>query len=153
MIERDEAYMRIALEQAREASAAGEIPVGAVIVNESGEVLAAARNRCEEEHLPTSHAELLAVQKACAARESWRLSDCTLYVTMEPCPMCMGAVIHARMKRVVFGTKDPRAGACGSLLDVTAYPLECRPSLSGGLLAKEARDELSGFFAPKREQK
>jgi len=143
--------MRMALAQAKEAATKGEIPVGAVIVNGNGEVLAVARNRCEEHRLPTSHAELLAVQDACGARKSWRLSDCTLYATMEPCPMCMGAVIHARIKRVVFGTKDPRAGACGSLLDLAAYPLECSPVVVGGVLAEEARAELSRFFTEKRK--
>ena len=144
--------MRRALKQAAQAAEEGEIPVGAVIVSSDGEVLAEAHTLCEQEHLPTSHAELLAVQHACRRRGSWRLSDCTLYVTLEPCPMCMGAIIHSRIGRVVFGAKDPRAGAAGSLLNLCDYPLESKPELSRGLLAEESLEELRHFFAQKRKQ-
>ena len=148
----DAYYMRRALEQARRAAEEGEIPVGAVIVSADGEVLAETHNLCERDHLPTSHAELLAVQAACRRRGSWRLSDCTLYVTLEPCPMCMGAIIHARVGRVVFGAKDPRAGAAGSLLNLCDYPLESKPVLSEGLLAEESLEGLRSFFVQKRKQ-
>ena len=147
----DKKWMRLALQEAELAGNEGEIPVGAVIVKD-GEVIAVAHNLCETTHDATAHAERLAIAQACRRLGTWRLSDCTLYVTMEPCPMCAGAVINARIPRVIYGTKDPRAGAFGSLLDLSAYPLEGRPRYSTGLLEEESRRLLSDFFAKLREK-
>ncbi|MDY3862828.1 MAG: nucleoside deaminase [Eubacteriales bacterium] len=147
----DEAGMRAALEQARLASLAGEIPVGAALTDGEGRILAAAHNRREETNDPLSHAEAEVLRQAAGARESRYFTDCTLYVTLEPCPMCAGALIAARVGRVVFGAKDPRAGAFGSLLDLTAYPLEFRPDVCGGVLAGECLAPLRAFFAGKRK--
>lgn len=143
--------MRAALEQARMARDAGEIPVGAVIVR-NGELVSAAHNLCETERTATAHAEILAVDRACRTLGTTRLSDCTLYVTLEPCPMCAGALVHARVGRVVFAAKDPRAGAFGSLLNLTAYPLESRPVCEHGLLAEESLALLRDFFAKMRQR-
>ena len=150
---RDEEYMRLALEEAALAAEQGEIPVGAVAVAEDGTVLARTHNLCEANGLPTDHAELLCVREACSRLKGWRMSDCTVYVTLEPCPMCMGALIHARVKRIVFGASDPRAGACGSLIDLASYPLESSPEVKGGLLAQESLKLLRDFFGKAREQK
>lgn len=146
----NENYMRQALSQARAAADQGEIPVGAVLVDENGCVLAATHNLTEASHSPLAHAEMLAVEEGCRKKGGWRLSDCTLYVTLEPCPMCMGAIVHARIGRVVYGAKDARAGACGSLLDLTAYPLESTPQCEGGLLAEESQELLRSFFRARR---
>ena len=143
----DEAGMRAALEQARLASLAGEIPVGAALTDGEGWIVAAAHNRREETNDPLSHAEAEVLRQAAGARESRYFTDCTLYVTLEPCPMCAGALIAARVGRVVFGAKDPRAGAFGSLLDLTAYPLEFRPDVCGGVLAGECLAPLRAFFS------
>lgn len=142
----DERYMREALEQAYRAEQCGEIPVGAVIVDQDGNVLSKAHNLCEHQQLPTAHAEMLAIEAACKEKGTWRLSDCTLYATLEPCPMCMGAIIHARVKRVVFGAFDPRAGACGSLIDLSEYPLESVPTVTGGVLGEECISPIRRFF-------
>ena len=147
----DEKWMRIALEQAELAEREGEIPVGAVLVR-NGEALAMARNRCEQDKDATAHAECQAISQACRTVGSWRLSDCTLYVTLEPCPMCMGAAINARVGRIVFGAKDARAGACGSLLNLSAYPLEARPAFVGGVLEEDARLLLQRFFSKMRKK-
>lgn len=147
----DKKWMRLALQEAELAGSEGEIPVGAVIVKD-GEVVAMAHNLCEATHDATAHAERLAIAQACQRLGTWRLFDCTLYVTMEPCPMCAGAVINARIPRVIYGTKDPRAGAFGSLLDLSTYPLEGRPQYSSGLLEEESRRLLSDFFTKLREK-
>ena len=149
----DERYMRAALEEASLAECCGEIPVGALIVDADGKVLSKAHNLCEMQQLPTAHAEILAVEAACKATGTWRLSDCTLYVTLEPCPMCMGAIIHARVKRVVFGAFDPRAGACGSLIDLSQYPLESVPTVTGGVLGEECLSPIRRFFRDTRTKK
>ena len=143
--------MRIALEEAKIAADAGEIPVGAVIVR-GDEEIARAHTLCERTGQATAHAELLAIEAASRAVGSWRLSDATLYVTLEPCPMCAGAAINARVGRIVFAAKDARAGACGSLINLPAYPLEARPECIGGVLADESRVLLSDFFARMREK-
>ncbi len=143
--------MRAALEQAGMAREAGEIPVGAVVVK-NGELIAAAHNLCETEKSATAHAEILAVDRACRILGTTRLSDCTLYVTLEPCPMCAGALIHARVGRVVFAAKDPRAGAFGSLINLNAYPLESHPACEHGLLAEESLALLREFFAKMRQK-
>lgn len=149
----DASYMHVALEAAQKAAKMGEIPIGAVIVDGEGKILAVAHNLCETNRTPTAHAEMLALEQACQTRGDWRLSDCTIYVTLEPCPMCTGALIHARIGRIVYGAADARAGACGSLLDLPAYPLEAQPKVSGGVLASESLDFIRTFFKDKREMK
>ncbi len=129
----------------------GEVPVGAVIVR-GGEVIAAAGNRRENDHRATAHAELLAIEAACERVGSWRLSDCVLYVTLEPCPMCAGAIVNARVGRVVFGCKDARAGAMGSVLNLPSYPLNHRPRLTVGVCEEECRAILRKFFEARRNK-
>jgi tRNA(adenine34) deaminase len=147
---RDEYFMRLALREAERAVEHDDVPIGAVVVA-GGEVLAAARNERELRGDPTAHAELLALREASAKLGSWRLLDTVLYVTLEPCAMCAGAVVLARMPRVVFGADDPKAGAAGSVLNVLAEPrLNHRPAVAGGLLAEESADLLRSFFASRR---
>ena len=151
-LSKDEFFMQKALEQATVAAENGEIPVGAVIVK-NGKILCATYNLCEELHDATAHAERLAISEAGRLTGSWRLSDCTLYVTLEPCPMCTGAAISARIGRIVYAAKDPRAGACESLVKLPAYPLESTPACEGGLLEEEALNLLRTFFLKKRSEK
>jgi tRNA(adenine34) deaminase len=147
---RDEYFMRLALREAERAVEHDDVPIGAVVVA-SGEVLAAARNERELRGDPTAHAELLALREASAKLGSWRLLDTVLYVTLEPCAMCAGAVVLARVPRLVFGADDPKAGAAGSVLNVLAEPqLNHRPAVAGGLLAEDSADLLRSFFAPRR---
>ena len=149
---KDELFMREALAQAAQAAKKGEIPIGAVLVR-NGEILCATHNLCEELHDATAHAERLAISQAGQMTGSWRLSDCTLYVTLEPCPMCTGAAINARIGRIVYAAKDPRAGACESLVKLPAYPLESTPICEGGLFEEEALSMLRSFFLKKRSEK
>ena len=151
MMHEDEMWMRLALELARQAAQDGDVPVGAVMVRD-GELIAQAGNRRELDGLATAHAELLCVEEACRTLGRWRLSDCTLYVTLEPCPMCAGALINARLGRVVYGAKDAKAGACGSVLNLDAYPLNHRLRAQGGVLARECAQVLSDFFENKRNR-
>lgn len=144
-MEQDETFMRQALDLARQAAAIGEVPVGAVIVKD-GEVIAAACNRRESDSNAAAHAELLAIEAACARLGSWRLSDCTLYVTLEPCPMCAGAIINARLKRVVYGARDEKAGACASVVNLFEMGFNHRPILKSGVLGPECGAVLSAFF-------
>ncbi len=146
----DESFMALALAEARDAEAAGDVPIGAVIVRD-GEVIAEAGNERELRKDPTAHAEVLAIRKASKSLGGWRLPDTTLYVTLEPCAMCAGAIILARIPRVVFGAWDPKAGAGGSILDVLAQPgLNHHPEVKGGVLRDECSALLSGFFAARR---
>jgi tRNA(adenine34) deaminase len=147
----DKSRMLRAIDLAHAAMEMGEIPVGAILVDGDGNVIAQAHNRTECDKNPLAHAEMLAITEGCKRVGDWRLRDCTLYVTLEPCPMCMGAILHARIGRVVYGSDDPRAGAAGSVLDLTAYPLEASPTVEGGLLADEARSLLQDFFRNKRK--
>lgn len=147
----DERYMRMALEEATRAAEMGEVPVGAVIVR-GGEVIATAGNRRENDRRATAHAELLAIEAACEKAGSWRLHDCVLYVTLEPCPMCAGAIVNARVGRVVFGCKDARAGAMGSVLNLPSYPLNHRPLLTVGVCEEECRAVLRKFFEARRNK-
>ena len=142
-------YMRIALAEARKAAAAGEIPVGAVIVCGS-EILAAARNDREETRSPLGHAEVRAIEAACRARGDWRLDDCTLYVTLEPCPMCSGVILNARIGQVVYGASDPQYGCLGSRLNMAHLDLGAAPRLTAGVLAEECSLLLSEFFRGQR---
>ena len=146
----DEHYMRRALEEARTAAEEGEVPVGAVIVC-AGEVVASAHNQREQLCDPTSHAEMIAITQAAAALGDWRLEGCTLYVTLEPCPMCAGAIVQARIERVVYGAADPKAGACESLYTLTNDPrLNHRAQVVGGVLEEECRAILQDFFRQRR---
>ena len=147
---RDEYFMRLALREAERASEHDDVPIGAVIVRD-GEVGAAAHNERELRADPTAHAELLALRTAAAQAGSWRVLDAVLYVTLEPCAMCAGAIVLARVPRVVFGADDPKAGAAGSVLDVLNVPqLNHRPQVQSGLLAEDCADLLRAFFAPRR---
>jgi tRNA(adenine34) deaminase len=146
----DERCMRLALREAERAAEHGDVPIGAVAVV-AGEMVAAAHNERELRQDPTAHAEVLALRAAATALGSWRVLDATLYVTLEPCAMCAGAIVLARVPRVVFGASDPKAGACGSVLDVLGEPrLNHRPEVTAGLLAEECGGLLSGFFASRR---
>ncbi len=145
-----ESYMRLALELAREAAAAGEVPVGCVIVHR-GEVVGRGRNRREEKQAVSSHAEMEAMAQANAALGSWRLEECELYVTLEPCPMCAGAIINARIPRVYYGARDREMGACGGVLNLFMEQFPHRPALVGGILAEECRQVLTDFFRALRK--
>ncbi len=142
-------YMQQALSLAKEAAADGEVPVGAVIVRD-GEVIASARNRRENGRSALLHAELEAIGIACERLGGWRLTGCTLYVTLEPCPMCAGAIVNARVPRVVFGAGDARAGAFGSMLDLRNYPLGHKPEVVRGVLREECAAVLRDFFRARR---
>ena len=147
---RDEYYMRLALREATRATEHDDIPVGAVIVRD-GEVIGLGHNEREVRADPTAHAEMMALREAAQARGSWRVLDSVLYVTLEPCAMCAGAIVLARVPRVVFGTADPKAGAAGSVLDVLGEQrLNHRPQVQSGLLAEECADLLRAFFAERR---
>jgi tRNA(adenine34) deaminase len=147
---RDEYFMRLALREAERALAHEDVPIGAVIAHDA-EVIAAAHNERELRQDPTAHAETIALREASAELGSWRVLDAVMYVTLEPCAMCAGALVLARVPRVVYGASDPKAGACGSILDVLAEPrLNHRPEVVGGLLAQECGDLLREFFASRR---
>lgn len=149
MENQDRMWMQIALEEARIAAEAGEVPVGAVLVRGDTEI-ARAHNLRETNRMATAHAELLAIEAGCRALGGWRLEGCTLYVTLEPCPMCGGAIINARLPRLVYGAKDPRAGVFGSLLQFNAYPLNHRVEVVQGVCAEESLVLLRDFFARRR---
>jgi tRNA(adenine34) deaminase len=147
---RDDYFMRLALREAELALKHEDVPIGAVLVRD-GEVIAGAHNERELRQDPTAHAEVIALREASRALGSWRLLDSVLYVTLEPCAMCAGAIVLARVPRVVFGATDPKAGACGSVLDVLAEPrLNHRPIVAGGLLASECGELITSFFASRR---
>ena len=148
---RDEYFMRLALREAERALDHDDVPIGCVIVH-SGEVIAAARNERELRGDPTAHAEILALREASTQLGGWRLLDTVLYVTLEPCAMCAGAIVLGRVPRVVYAAADPKAGAAGSVLDVLAEPqLNHRPDVAGGLLADEAAELLRQFFGLRRK--
>lgn len=144
-------FMREALSLAREAAAHGEVPVGCVIVR-GGEIIARGRNRREETGDARAHAEMEAIGAACAQKGDWRLSDCTLYVTLEPCPMCAGAILNARVGTVVYGASDTVFGACGGVMNLFEEAFGYRPRLYGGVMADECGDLLSDFFTRIRTQ-
>jgi len=148
----DEHFMRQALREAAEAAEHGEVPVGAVVVHQ-GRVIGRGHNQRETLHDPTAHAELIAITAAAAHLESWRLEGCTLYVTLEPCAMCAGAIVLARVDRLVCGAPDPKAGACGSVLDVVREPrLNHRVEPEMGLMALECGEILRQFFRRRRRR-
>jgi tRNA(adenine34) deaminase len=147
----DEQYIRNALDLASDAAKRNEVPVGAVVVRD-GAIIAAATNRTVRDQDPTAHAELLAIREASSKLDRWRLEDCTLYVTLEPCAMCAGAVVLSRMKRVVFGAWDEKAGMAGSVGDLLRHPrLNHRPEVRAGVLAEECGRLLEDFFREQRE--
>jgi tRNA(adenine34) deaminase len=149
----DRFYMDIALQEARQAAAAGEIPVGAVVVA-NGELIARAHNRREEQQSPLAHAEVLALDLAAKHLKSWRLENCVLYVTLEPCIMCVGAMLQARVDRLIFGCRDPKAGAVESLYYLCDdQRLNHQVPVTGGVLEKECSALLSGFFSELRRKK
>src|ERR1700761_8802798 len=142
--------MLAALGEARSAAEAGEVPIGAVIAHE-GKLIAHGQNRVLRDNDPTAHAEIVALRKAAHALDNYRLKGCTLYVTLEPCAMCAGAMIHARIDKLVFAADDPKAGACGSVLSVLNHPkLNHRMTVEQGILADEAGDLLRSFFRERR---
>lgn len=145
-----EIYMRRCLELAREAAELGEIPVGAVVVRD-GVIIGEGLNRRETDRDATGHAEMLALRAACRALDSWRLTGCTLYVTLEPCPMCTGAILQSRISTVVFGAFDPKAGCCGSLLNLPQEDFESRPAVYGGVLEEECGRLMEQFFEKMRK--
>ena len=145
-----EDYMREALALAREAAAAGEVPVGCVIVRQ-GAIVGRGRNRREERQAVSSHAEMEAMAQANTVLGTWRLDDCELYVTLEPCPMCAGAILNARIPRVYYGARDETFGACGGVLNLFMEEFPHRPALVGGILAEDCRAVLAEFFASLRK--
>ena len=145
-----EAYMRMALELAREAADAGEVPVGCVIADADGKVIGRGRNRREEKADATAHAEIEAIREAGEALGSWRLDGCTLYVTLEPCPMCAGAIINARVPMLVFGAADAVSGSCGSVIDLFFERYGHQPKVLGGVLGEESAALLRAFFTSLR---
>ena len=152
MEESDEAYIRNTLDLAREASRRNEVPVGAIIVQD-GAILAATTNRTVRDQDPTAHAEMLAIREAAEKLDRWRLDDCTMYVSLEPCAMCAGAIVLARIKRVVFGAWDEKAGMAGSVGDLLRHPrLNHRPEVTGGILAEECGTLMTEFFESRRSQ-
>jgi tRNA(adenine34) deaminase len=148
----DEELMRLALAEARAAQAGGDVPIGAIVVDAAGQVIGTGHNERESRHDPTAHAEVLAIRAAAGHRGSWRLTGCTLAVTLEPCTMCAGAAVLARVERVVYGADDPKAGAAGSLWDVVRdRRLNHRPEVVAGVLADECGEVLRQFFAANRD--
>ncbi len=148
----NEEYMLAALEQAKLAAAEGEVPVGAVVVK-NGEIIARGRNQRELGKNALYHAEIMAIDNACKALGGWRLWECNLYVTLEPCPMCTGAIINSRIKKVVYGAKDEKAGCCGSVLNLFEYPFNHSPELEAGVLEEECAGVLRDFFADLRTRR
>ena len=150
MNENAEKYMREAIKQAKRAAAKGEVPVGAVIVR-NGEIISRAYNTRETGKNALCHAEIKAIHRACRKLGGWRLPGCELYVTLEPCPMCAGAIVNSRISRVVYGAKDAAAGCCGSILNLNHYPFNHAFELTEGICAEEARSLLLEFFKNQRE--
>jgi len=148
----DELFMRRAIELAKEAASLGEVPIAAVIVK-NGEIISEAYNLRETKKLATAHAEIDAINAACKKLGGWRLFGCTLYVTLEPCPMCAGAIVNSRIERVVYGASDIRFGACGSLFNINSYPLNHAFEITSGVCGDECRSLLSEFFGELRKKK
>ena len=152
-MERDERFMRLAIEEAKKAEAIGEVPIGCVIVK-GDEVIAAGYNRRETDLLAAAHAEMIAIEQANQALGNWRLEDCELFVTLEPCPMCAGAIVLSRVKRVVFGARDPKGGCCGTLMNlVQDERFNHQAEVTENVLAEECGELLTSFFRNLRERK
>ncbi len=152
MMKDDIYYMKQAISRAKAAAKVGEVPIGAVLVKD-GEVISTGRNMREKKKNALLHAELVAIDRGCKAVGAWRLEDCTLYVTMEPCPMCAGAIINSRIKRVVFGCYDKKAGVYGSVMDLQEYPFNHYYDVEGGVMEEDCARLLSDFFASLRLKK
>lgn len=148
----DQELMKAALDEARLAFEAGEVPVGAVIAKD-GEIIARAHNLRETEKNALYHAELMAIDQACRILGGWRLWQCELFVTLEPCPMCSGAIINSRLRRIVYAAADPKAGCCGSMTDLFALPFNHHPLIEHGLMETEAQQLLQQFFASLRQKR
>ncbi len=141
-----EDYMRLALAEAEKAVGTGDVPVGCVVVSAAGEVIGRGRNRREARQSAVRHAEVEAIEAACAAVDSWRLEGCALYVTLEPCPMCAGAILNARIPTVVYGAKEPVTGSCGSVINLFEERYGFKPAIYGGVLGSECAGLLRDFF-------
>jgi tRNA(adenine34) deaminase len=148
---RDEQFMQLALAEAQKAAQNGEVPVGCVIVHRD-QVIAVGRNRREKGKSALAHAEIMAIRRACRALGGWRLWECELYVTLEPCPMCAGAILNARIPKVVFGAADEKAGAMGSVFDLFSFPLNHKPLVVSGVCAEESKALLQAFFQKLRKR-
>lgn len=148
----DEEFMRAAIEEAKKAAKRREAPIGAVIVK-GGRIISRGHNRRETGHNAAAHAEVEAITRACRRLRGWRLSGCTMYVTLEPCPMCAGAIINSRLDRVVYGAPDPKAGCCGSVTNLFLLPFNHIPAVEGGCLKEECAGVLTDFFKRLREGK
>ena len=148
----DEQFMQLALQLAQEAAAEGEVPVGCVVVKD-GQVVGTGRNRRETGRSALAHAEIEAIANACKTLGGWRLWQCTLYVTLEPCPMCAGAIVNARIPRVVFGAKDAKCGACGSVCDIFQMDFNHHPQVEKGVLEEQCGEILKDFFKKLRQKK
>lgn len=152
-MERDERFMRLAIEEAKKAEAIGEVPIGCVIVK-GDEVIAVGHNRRETDLLAAAHAEMIAIEQANQTLGNWRLEDCELFVTLEPCPMCAGAIVLSRVKRVVFGARDPKGGCCGTLMNlVQDERFNHQAEVTENVLAEECGELLTSFFRNLRERK
>ena len=145
-----EKYMELALELAQEAADNGEVPVGCVIVDGDGNVIGSGRNRREEKNDASAHAEIEAIRMACEKTGDWRLEDCTIFVTLEPCPMCAGGIINSRIPTVVFGAKDENTGSCGSVINLFEERYGHKPAIYGGVKAQQSAQLLKSFFETKR---
>ena len=144
--------MRMALEEAKHAYALGEVPIGAVIIDKAGTLIARGCNLRETQHDATAHAELIAIRRACKSLGRWRLTEMTLYVTIEPCPMCAGAIVMSRISRIVYGSTDMKAGGCESLFNITSCPgLNHQPEICAGILADECSAIIKKFFKERRK--
>ena len=147
----DEHFMLLALEEAKKAAEKNECPVGAVVVDADGNVIGVGHNLTEQKNSPLKHAELIAIEEAAQALQTRRLTDCTIYVTLEPCPMCAGAISNARIKRLVYGAFDEKGGACASLFNLYDYPVNHKPQVRSRVLAQECGEILSEFFRKLRD--
>lgn len=147
----DEEMMLKAIELAKKAYNIGEIPIGAIVVDKDGNIIGEGYNRRESDNSPTAHAEILAIEAAAKYLGSWRLTDCTLYVTLEPCPMCAGAIINSRIKRVVYGAFDDKGGACTSVVNLFELPFNHKPLVRSRVLEKECGELLTSFFEDLRK--
>ncbi len=149
---REEAFMKAALKEAEKAASEGEVPIGCVIVK-GDQIVARGRNARERKKNALLHAETVAIDKACKKLGGWRLWECEMYVTLEPCPMCCGAIINSRIKKVVIGAMDPKAGAMGSVIDLTSYPFNHKPEIITGVMEQESKALLKSFFQNLRKKK
>lgn len=147
-----EEYIKAAIDVSDNTKESDDVPIGAVIVKD-GKIIATGYNKREATGDATAHAEIVAIREACEKLGGWHLDGCEIYVTLEPCPMCMGAIVNSRIKKVVFGAKDSKAGACGSVFNFNSYPLNHKPEIVGGVMENESRELLSEFFSKKRRNK